>query len=93
MCTRSFSSYKILPVQAVFTTIFSCKKQFLSATSNRESLLSFLEEFKDIVPGSKDIVEFVEQEKLMEPDFDFSKTVDLYIKATKYYQATELVSI
>ena len=51
-----------------------------------------VEEFKDIVPDSKDIAEFVEQGKLMEPDFDFSKTVDLYIKATKYYQAAELVS-
>ena len=51
-----------------------------------------VEEFKDIVPDSKDVAESVEQEKLMDPDFDFSKTVDLYIKATKYYQAAELVS-
>lgn len=51
-----------------------------------------VEEFKDIVPDSKDITELVEREELMDPDFDFSKTVDLYIKATKYYQAAELVS-
>lgn len=52
-----------------------------------------VEEFKDIVPDSKDITELIEREELMDPYFDFSKTVDLYIKVTKYYQVAELVSV
>lgn len=51
------------------------------------------EEFKDIVPESKEIEMYIENEKSIDTEYDFSRVVDNYIKESKYYQAAEMVSI
>lgn len=50
-------------------------------------------EFKDIVPEAKDIEIYIENEKSIDTEYDFSKVVDAYIKETKNYQAAEMVSV
>lgn len=51
------------------------------------------EEFKDIVPETKEIEMYIENEKSIDTEYDFSRVVDNYIKESKYYQAAEMVSI
>lgn len=51
------------------------------------------DEFKDIVPETKDIEIYIENEKLIDTEYDFNKVVDTYIKETKNYQAAEMVSV
>lgn len=51
------------------------------------------EEFKDIVPETKEIEMYIENEKLIDTEYDFSRVIDNYIKESKYYQAAEMVSI
>lgn len=51
------------------------------------------EEFKDIVPETKEIEMYIENERSIDTEYDFSRAVDNYIKESKYYQAAEMVSI
>lgn len=51
------------------------------------------DEFKDIVPETKDVEIYIENEKSIDTEYDFNKVVDAYIKETKNYQAAEMVSV